>query len=387
MSEETMNTFEKITHAVKELPNGDKLNINLFRIVGNQPGPHIHIQSSVHGAEHQGGVVIYELMKYFLHHPFKGSVTFIPNANPIALNQKIGTWTFGRFNPVTGNNWNRNYHDICQINQDLSKLDLNKFAQDNKDLEWADIKKSFKKLLFETYKNLESNLYKRGPNENGHLNLLLQKIASTSDIVLDLHTGPIACRYLYAADYTRTSAAHLDAEVTLLIPPEFGGAMDEATFVPWVKLHQAFKDLGREIPLEFEAFTVELGSEEVIEFDKATDDAARILNYLKYRGVIEELSYEKKNPGHAGFLKDYKCYTSPRGGLVDYRMKPGQIVEEGAEIARFLCFQDLVVGENLDQAVISYKAPQELLIVNHNTSASIAQGGEFFYALEKFFKI
>lgn len=382
-----MNKFEKITHPVKELPNGDKLNLNIFRISSENEGPHVHIQASVHGAEHQGNAVIYKLMEYFHTHPFNGSITFIPVANPSALNMKVGTWTYGRFNPITGNNWNRNYHDICSLAHEMTGFDLDKFAEENKEREWEEIKKEFKKTLFDCYKKLELTIAKYGPSENGAVNLVLQKLASPSDIMLDLHTGPIACQYLYAAEYTRTSAAHFDADVTLLIPPEFAGAMDEATFVPWVKLKEAFERTGRTIPLDFEAFTVELGSEEIISFKNAEQECARILNYLHKKGVIDEFDYKSTKKKYAGFLRDYHKYTSPRGGLVDYTARAGSIVKKDEEVCRFLLIQDIETGEDLEKGQWSYLAPNDMIIVNHNTSASVGQGAELFYALEKFFEL
>jgi hypothetical protein len=47
-----------------------------------------------------------------------GSITFVHLANPWAVNNKHGTYTFGRYNSVTGDNWNKNYIDIFQIYKD-----------------------------------------------------------------------------------------------------------------------------------------------------------------------------------------------------------------------------------------------------------------------------
>src|SRR5690606_31905720 len=100
-----MNQFEKKTIPLKELPSGDQLSLTLYRITGKQPGPHVHIQASVHGAELQGNLVIMELLRQFKTTPINGSITLIPLANPQATNTKFGTLTQGRYNPITGNNW------------------------------------------------------------------------------------------------------------------------------------------------------------------------------------------------------------------------------------------------------------------------------------------
>jgi predicted deacylase len=75
-----------------------------------------------------------------------GSITFIPLANPYATNNKHGTYTYGRYNPVTGDNWNRNYRDIIKD----AEFNIEEFAQENKDLAWNDIKDKFKEKLEKT---------------------------------------------------------------------------------------------------------------------------------------------------------------------------------------------------------------------------------------------
>ncbi len=47
---------------VKELSTGETLSIKTYTLKG-APGPHIHIQASVHGAEIQGNAVILKLME------------------------------------------------------------------------------------------------------------------------------------------------------------------------------------------------------------------------------------------------------------------------------------------------------------------------------------
>ena len=49
------------------------------------------------------------LLEHLEKHPPLGSVRFVPNANPVGLNNKRGEYTDGRFDPVRGDNWNRKY--------------------------------------------------------------------------------------------------------------------------------------------------------------------------------------------------------------------------------------------------------------------------------------
>ena len=61
--------------------------------------------------------------------------------------------------------------------------------------------------------------------------------------------------------------------------------MDEACFMPWIHLEKAIKNLGREISLGFESYTLELGSEETLSSNEAKEDAARIIHYLNTKGM------------------------------------------------------------------------------------------------------
>src|SRR5690606_8891562 len=109
------------------------------------------------------------------------------------------TLTQGRFNSVTGNNWNRNYTDLCH------ELAIKDFVANHSETAWPKLKQAFKQHLFEACNRVLTSLGHEHIHisENRKLNLLLQKIASSADIVLDLHTGPKACRYLYSAEYQK----------------------------------------------------------------------------------------------------------------------------------------------------------------------------------------
>lgn len=378
-----MNRLERLDHPIKQLPSGDWLTLNLFRISGTAPGPHVHIQANVHGAEIQGNAVIYELMQWFCHNPFNGTVTFIPHANPIAVNNKMGTWTYGRFNPITGDNWNRAYDDIFTRSKEMIGGSLEEFVAKNKDASWPQLKQDFKKFIFDSIKNLESSLTKYGANENKLPFLFLQKIAATADIVLDLHTGPVAVRYLYSADYQRQDALHFNFPFVINIPNEFGKAMDEATFMNWVRLQQEFKKIGKDIPIEFNAFTVELGSEERISLSEAKDDSLCILNYLHHKKVIDVKSWDLKPVAQVhGDLANYKTYYAPMGGMVDYLLPPGSPVTEGTVMAKLLSFRAVNQAQDLDRALASIKANNPGHIINHCPSGAVGQGAELIQVME-----
>lgn len=372
-----MNQFEKKIINVKELPSGDNLSITLYRITGAKPGPHVHIQASVHGAEVQGNLVIMELLQHFSRHPINGSITLIPMANPHASNTKFGTLSQGRYNPITGNNWNRNYSDLSD------DLNISEFAREHQEASWSEIKNLYKKHILETCNKVLTKLSSEHihVSENKKLNLLLQKIASTADIVLDLHTGPKACRYLYSAEYQKDVAPDLLAPFTLIIPNEFAGAMDEACFVPWVKLQQELQGLGRQVDLDVYSFTIELGSEEIVDSHEAKADAGRILYFLYRRGILAENLVTELIPGKWSELANYSTYYAPMAGLFEATLKPGTSFNKGDVLGIIHRPRAIESLDKIAQASYNVLALNDGVVINHTPTAIVGEGMELIQIL------
>ena len=363
-------------HPIKELATGEILSLKTYTIQGSLPGPHIHIQASVHGAELQGNAVILKLMEYLNSQTLKGSITFIPLANPYATNNKHGTYTYGRYNPVTGHNWNRNYVDIIK----KSKFDIDTFAKENLNEDWTKIKLKFKSALSHIFKNYEKSLIdNKQLSENNKLNLILQNLAHHADGILDLHTGPVATRYLYSANYQEKVAPYLLFKHVLIIPDEFGEAMDEACFMPWVYLKQSLDKLGRAVELDIESFTLEFGSEESFCMQSATKDVESIINYLKYKKVLEGEPIVT-NYSYCS-LKNFKTIYSPRGGLVDYHFTPGQRYLKGDTLASFYNLKALDPSDPITSCLEEVKAETDGLVINRCPSSSIHQGMELYQVM------
>lgn len=362
-------------YPIKELATGEQLFLKTYTLKGS-PGPHIHIQASVHGAELQGNAVILQLMDLLNSTSVKGSITFIPLANPYATNNKHGTYTYGRYNPVTGDNWNRNYVDIITA----SGFDLTQFLDDHDSLPWHELKVVYKAQLDEIFrKHIGHLIQTRKLSENNKLNLLLQHLASQADGILDLHTGPVATRYLYAAEYEEEIAHYLKFKHNLIIPNEFSGAMDEAAFMPWVHLMNALKDSGREVKPDIESFTLEFGSEETFQMHAASKDVESIVNYLRYKGVLE--GTPDKIDSHSCALANYKTIYSPNGGLVDYHFEPGQRFLKGDTLASFYNLKNIDPLDPIVSSRSTVKAEQDGIIINRCPSSCVHQGMELFQVM------
>jgi len=377
-----MNKFIKEVMSVGEMASGAKLTVPVysFKSENNLSAPNVYIQANMHGAEVQGNAVIFQLLELLQHCDLQANITLVPYANPVACNHKNGEYTLGRFDPITGVNWNRMYHFDSSI--------IEPFVQQNLDASEDEIKYKFQQLLVtEIDQKLEKNIW--GITTGQRIAYQLQRLAHQADIVLDLHTGPISSKHLYCPEYAQASAEYFDIEHTILINNDFDGAMDEATFCPWWSLQQAYQASGRKFVMgegafKKESFTVELGSQEQIDLDVAKTDALGILSYLTYQRVIDNKEYQpQKMTRYACYLKDYKALYSPMGGMVDYLAEFGKPLAAGEPLARILRMDNYGDGEALHNILLE----QEVIPILHFASASVNQGTELYKVFCNYFKL
>ncbi len=80
---------------------------------------------------------------------------------------------------------------------------------------------------------------------------------------------------------------------------------------------------------------MEFGSEESFKMDEGAKDVESIINYLKYKGVLEGAPRECEEV-HYCKLEHYKTLYAPRGGMVDYHFAPGDFFKAGEALGHLL---------------------------------------------------
>lgn len=359
---------------VGQQPSGEEAKVPLLRF-GTGEGPLVYIQANIHGAEIQGNAVIERFLQLCkANHP-DGRFIIAAMANPIGINQKSGEFTLGRFDPISGENWNRQYHfDGSQIDD---------FAQANIDKDDATVKRLFRQQLID---QIEQRLQSPWGLKTGQqMALTLQRVATEADIVLDLHTGPISERHLYVPEFARSDAKRFNIPLNIIMPPDFGGALDEAAFSPWWQLSQAFQRLGREFKVMVNAFTVEMGSQELLDPEQAMQDALGIASYLELHGCWADGSHRPTPVTQiAAHLKDYRAVYSPSGGQVEYVAPLGQKLPQGQPLARLWHYYKLGETDELSEEVC---LPCDAVPVLHFASANAQQGTELYKVLTNTFEL
>ncbi|GAA0787646.1 MULTISPECIES: succinylglutamate desuccinylase/aspartoacylase family protein [Pseudomonadati] len=359
---------------VGELAAGQMLNVPLFTFKGtDSTAPAVYVQANVHGAEVQGNAVIYQLMSMLENCQVLGDIVLAPLANPLGINQKSGEFTLGRFDPITGVNWNREYLD--------HKVDVAAWYFEHQSLSDAQLIQAYKSMLVEA---CESKLQQPWGITTGHrLAVSLQSLAHRADIVLDLHTGPKSCKHLYCPEYDMRSARFFSIPYSLIIPNSFGGAMDEAAFCPWWQLTEYAASQGRHFTVPVAAFTLELASQERIDMADALVDAKGIMAYLSHRGVIKEVIQPAEMPRYACYLKDYKKFHAPQSGMVEYCATVGQPLLAGQTLVNMLRLD--LYGS--DQAFTPLSLDKDCVPILHFASASVHQGTELYKVMTNVFEL
>ncbi|MBU2977144.1 succinylglutamate desuccinylase/aspartoacylase family protein [Alteromonas sp. C1M14] len=366
-------TITKSHMVVAQNASGRNMNVPVYRLQGEQPGPTVYIQSSIHGAEVQGNVVIYQLIQALKTQVIAGEIILVPNCNPVGTNIKAGEYTLGRFDPVNGTNWNRGYF--------YDKNKVLAFAETVTPDEPADaIRDRFRQYWADCITDKLSSPWGLGLAQQ--LNLKLQQLAVKADIVLDLHNGPVSTRHIYIPEYAKEAALQFNFPHCIFIPNQFAGALDEATFCPWWTLQDCLQARFNK-PYDFSVvgFTLEMGSQEVIQFSEGKVDSQSILTYLSNKGCLLGEPLKPTVMQRLGVaLSDYKTLYTQWGGMVEYCAKPGDHVKKGEVLARVLNIDEL----DNPKGCFEVCAPCDLIPMLHFPSASVLSGTQLYKVFTRY---
>jgi predicted deacylase len=365
------------TYYLGERCDGDSWPVRVHTLKSREPGPCVYIQASMHGSEVQGNGIIYHLLDYLNKNPFKGTFIIAPLVNPRATSQKRINATSGRFCTLSGENHNRLYFDLFGKHEHLHAQKLGDFCKSQVGKSDHEIITEFKNLMEQAIDEIKENVSLGAIPAQYEPILLAQKLAAKADIVLDFHTAPIGTEYLYSMNTNLESAKAFGIENILSIEPEYAGALDEASYVPWHQLKKLLESSKQTFTPSFESFTLEWESEEVLNLTRAHEQLKKVLSYLGHKGVLS--SKEHSADTEVYDLENFKTLYAPAAGLCDYQVNVGDTFTKGDVIATILNFGKL---EDLDQiekqALNQVVAPFTGKIINRNPSSIIQMGQELY---------
>jgi predicted deacylase len=315
-----------------ELPTvapGTRRELTVFRYGTPGARPKAYLQAGLHADELPGMLVLRHLLEALDHaaarDAIKGEIVVLPVANPIGLSQFLNTYHLGRYDFVSGDNFNRGY---CDLVEPVARRVAGRLGADP-GANVAMIRAAMAVALAEQAPVGEFDLLRH----------TLLRLAHDADIVLDLHADTDALVHLYVGTPlwpgATDLAADIDARVVLTAEDSGGNAFDEACSAPWWQLRKRFPD--HPIPPACLASTLELRDCNAVDDRLARDDAAGLLRFLTRRGLLD---------GDAGAPPRLLCDATPLdgmdpvkapvAGLVVYRRQLGDRVRAGETIAEIV---------------------------------------------------
>jgi predicted deacylase len=383
-----MTRWERREVVVRTNATGHELTAPVFHCHGRNESPCAYLQANVHGGELQGNAALLALFDLLEKETPRGSLVIVPRANPVSANQQVGDYVAGVYDFQTGNNFNRGYLNLTGPSRSSSSacyVDVESFASVNRDATIREIRDGFREALRAALGAVRSESAAWGVEMKLEFALKIQEMAVEADVILDLHTGDRTPRYLYAPEGASAAIRAFGIPFVLEIPHRFAGALDEASFVPWQDLSNAFAKLGRtDVPRLVDGFTVELGSMNTFSLSQGAEDAKRIVSALRHYGVLDG---DPDVPSHriaACSVSDYRSLHAPVSGLVDAAVSPGTPVRQGDLVARLVdpsrCRS---LPPSSRDAIVEVRAPEDGVVLLFHAFSSVSKGARLLSMMTK----
>ncbi|RWC06664.1 MAG: peptidase M14 [Mesorhizobium sp.] len=281
---------------------GHSYEFPVFRFEGtDKAAPSAYLQAALHAGELPGVVAIDALMpmleKAEAEGRIKGSITVVPQANPIGRAQYHFGEHQGRFHLGTRTNFNRGFPLLAAPDVEL--------------------------LPDTTLGTADQRLKTR-----------LLQLSIGHDIVLDLHCDDEGLAYLYVHaslwPAMADCAAAMGVDAVILWDEDTDGTFEGASITPYLNLPAEVARFGRRV-----ATTVEYRGILDVDGALAGADAEGLYRLLVARGVVQDqaLSTPGSFTGLVAPLENIDMMPAPRAGAVLYKVKPGDRVAEGALLA------------------------------------------------------
>ncbi|MGB5768659.1 MAG: succinylglutamate desuccinylase/aspartoacylase family protein [Crocosphaera sp.] len=361
---ETLNLFK--------LASGDQLSLQVYKFIGKKNSKKVYIQSNLHGSEIVGNGVIAQLIDFLStlnKNQIDGEIWLVPVCNPLGTNQRNHFFASGRFNSYDGKDWNRifwDYEKVCQ--------DLDEFVQGNLKFDSLTIQENFFKQQQAAFtKQLKKINSPSSAPLFEQYRYQLQSLSLDANYLIDIHSSSNKCiDYLFCfPGEQEESAKYFQIDYGILMDTYDGDAFDEAFMKPWLALQQRLKKLGREIIVDRQSWTLELGSGMEMQPESVALGVAGIKNYLAKKEVLKLPQYSLTSTDITLVSRQQlKKYYAPTGGMIQNRLSLKSPVKAGERLYQILSFDK---QGNLPK-LMDICAENEGFIFDISTNYSVNQG-------------
>ncbi|WP_254565776.1 succinylglutamate desuccinylase/aspartoacylase family protein [Oscillatoria sp. HE19RPO] len=362
------------TIPIVQLASGDRLFIQVYKFIGDNPGPKAYIQSNLHGAEIAGNAVIHQLIEFLQgvdDSQIHGEIWLVPVCNPLGINQRSQHFSSGRYHSYDGKDWNRIFWDY-----EKETTDIQEFATSQINLNPEEIEKKYRKIILKKFHQLQKDINAAsGVPFVEQYRYQLQSLSLDANYVIDCHSSTNqGLDYLYYFNSREESSKAFLLDYAILMTEYDGDAFDEAGMKPWLALENSFAKQGKPIQFDVESWTLELGTGMQMNPQSVAKGVRGIQNYLAQKGMLNIPGFPLPETAFHSVLfiaKDrIRKYYATAGGMIQNRLPLGTVVKKGDCLYQLLSFNK--TGE-LPQ-IIDIPAVEPGLIADVSSNYSANQG-------------
>jgi predicted deacylase len=336
------------THHIAADTAGTSHELTILRFRPEKPLAKIYLQAALHADEQPGMLVLHHLIQLLTEAEkedrLKAEFVILPMVNPLGMAHLAFGKHRGRYHPLNGLNYNRNWPDLdAMIHK--NEADFSSQLTDDVVHNQQVIRQAVKAAI-------DSQAPKSALDRLRHM---VMAEAYDADMVLDLHCADDALNHIYIVPQLMPEYKDLSdwmqSAATMTAEDSGGGSFDEVWPGLWIKCARRYP--GAAWPDTMLSATLEYRGENAVDDQINRQDAQNLYHFLMGRGFISGTPAEYPSAGaEATPLTAVECLRAYRPCLVVFQQPLGAVVSTGDVIAELLSLEgdDAFTGKTLLRA-------------------------------------
>lgn len=359
-------SFKQLTRKITGDAPGRTTELRYYRVgpARKQGVQKVYLQAALHADEQPGTMVLHHLLGMLRGADARGELqaefVVMPMVNPLGMANLGFNQHQGRYDPVSGKNFNRSWLRLFPLIKDQLAGKLDNSAEVNKRL--------IRKVLGEALKAMKP--VSALEQQRHHVTLE----AFDADYVFDLHCDNDALIHIFAVPQLRNEMQELadwiGAAGTLLAEDSGGGSFDEVWPALWIELARAYPN--KAMPTPTKAATLEYRGQSDVFDALNSQDAKQLYGYFQAQGLItgEAVDAETMMAPEPTDLDATEMVRVDQAGLLAYQVELGDVVEKGQLIAELVILE----GEGAFIDRVPVYAGTSGRIISRNTTKYVWPG-------------
>ena len=308
---------------------GKSLALNGFRIGPPGAARKVYLQGALHADEQPGILILSHLVPLLQRAEERGelaaSFVIFPMVNPVGMeNIEYGIHQ-GRYDVVSGKNFNRGWPDLF----DAIASELENHLGQDPDQNVRTIRQCIRQWL---ERRPSDTLWER-------VRQVVMLEACEADYVFDVHCDGEALPYIFCAphcaDIMHSLASRLGASAVLTAEDSGGGSFDEVWTLPFIKARKRFPHCP--VPVPVTACTLEMRGRYDVFDNIARADAKAMMAFFQQQALVRGDPPPATQPAPSPTpLTATELLRVDRAGLLLYHAELGDTVQAGDLVAELL---------------------------------------------------